>query len=153
MTEETKRMYMYIDAEVKRLRENEDTSRAFKNELYWACASTISMNEWLAMLAEEATELAQAALKLRRTREPNALYTPKTEEQATADLIEEIGDVMACIENVGFQIGADEGLNEQMSDIILFKRMRLVDRMKDKKPQAYYKCAQQAIVNFNAQNT
>ena len=52
--------------------------------------------EILAQLAEEASELAQAALKLRRaagTINP----TPVTLEQAKANLVEELVDVEICL--------------------------------------------------------
>lgn len=54
-------------------------------------------SEQLAMLAEECTELAQAALKRRRTVEPNASPTNKTQEEAEAQLREEIADVITCL--------------------------------------------------------
>lgn len=52
-------------------------------------------DEILAQLAEEAAELAQAALKLRRVmdrRNP----TPVTYKEAWDNLIEELGDVKIC---------------------------------------------------------
>lgn len=57
----------------------------------------ISQGEILAQMAEELTEAAQAALKLRR-----ALYdlnpTPKTIPECWESLEEEFGDVMNCVE-------------------------------------------------------
>lgn len=61
----------------------------------------LSEAEILAQLAEEASELAQAALKLRRVlngKNP----TPVTAEQAIANLIEEYGDVVCCMRELGF---------------------------------------------------
>lgn len=52
--------------------------------------------ELLAQLAEEAAELSQAALKLRRKldgRNP----TPKTERELRANLDEELADVAVCV--------------------------------------------------------
>lgn len=59
----------------------------------------LSLDERLAQLAEEAAELAQAALKYRR-----ALYganpTPVTREQAYDNLDEEVADVLTCLASV-----------------------------------------------------
>ena len=55
--------------------------------------------EILAQLAEEAAELAQAALKLRRAidkRNP----TPVSEGRARANLYEEYGDVLNCMDQL-----------------------------------------------------
>ena len=49
----------------------------------------------LAQLAEEAAELSQAALKLRRTID-GANPTPKTREAALTSRIEENSDVVIC---------------------------------------------------------
>lgn len=53
----------------------------------------------LEQLAEECSELAQAALKLAR-KERGENPTPKTEEECTAALKEEMADVMLCIDLV-----------------------------------------------------
>lgn len=50
----------------------------------------------LCQLAEEAAELAQAALKERRTL-TNENPTPKTYNQAHVDLLEEIADLYCCL--------------------------------------------------------
>lgn len=52
----------------------------------------------LEQLAEEAAELAQAALKLRRTLDDSRNPTPISRGQATENLIEEIADVELCCE-------------------------------------------------------
>lgn len=56
--------------------------------------------EQLASLAEECTELAQAALKLRRAWNGEN-PTPKSEEECRANLIEEVCDVMNCFYVLG----------------------------------------------------
>ena len=54
----------------------------------------VPIMELLAGLAEEASELAQAALKLRRVIDPyNTNPTPVTEEEAMNRLYEEMADV------------------------------------------------------------
>lgn len=50
----------------------------------------------LAQLAEEAAEVAQAALKLRRAIVPKSSPTPVKTEDALAHLYEELADVRAC---------------------------------------------------------
>lgn len=67
---------------------------------YGYIRETLGRAELLAQLAEEATELAQAALKLRRAiTEDNP--TPKTPDEAIENLREEIADVDLCIVMVG----------------------------------------------------
>lgn len=63
--------------------------------------SQLNHAEQMAGLAEEATELAHAALKLRRVYD-GTNPTPVTEKDAVANLIEEVGDVMLCLEVLGF---------------------------------------------------
>lgn len=61
----------------------------------------LDKTEILAQLAEEASELAQAALKLRRAiggKNP----TPRSIPECEAALDEEIADVMVCIEELCF---------------------------------------------------
>lgn len=54
-------------------------------------------------MAEEATELAHAALKLRRAYD-GSNPTPKTKGEAIDNLLEEIGDVFLCLEVLGFTV-------------------------------------------------
>lgn len=56
----------------------------------------LTEGELLCQLAEEAAELAQAALKERRTL-TNENPTPKTYNQAHVDLLEEIADVYVSL--------------------------------------------------------
>lgn len=59
--------------------------------------------ELLAQLAEEATELAHAALKMRRvTGSKNP--TPVSFDVAYANLKEEIADVMLCLQTLGISV-------------------------------------------------
>lgn len=62
----------------------------------------ITLDEVLAQLAEEASELAQAALKLRRTMS-KANPTPVTRHEAEEKLLEEIADVKLCLHVAGFE--------------------------------------------------
>lgn len=66
----------------------------------------LGVDEVLAQLAEEADELAEAALKLRRSmgaKNP----TPVTREEARENLLEEIADVSNCIIALGLDTGID----------------------------------------------
>lgn len=61
--------------------------------------------EILAQLAEEAAELAQAALKYRRTIDrENTNPTTTTAIDAYDNLIEEIGDVVCCLGALGVHV-------------------------------------------------
>ena len=62
-------------------------------------------DEILAQLAEEATEMAQAALKLRRAM-TGINPTPVTREAAESNLDEEISDTALCLELLG--LAADQ---------------------------------------------
>lgn len=55
----------------------------------------LSQEELLCQLAEEAAELAQAALKLRRIIS-GVNPTPVTRDEAICNLLEEFGDVQDC---------------------------------------------------------
>ena len=58
--------------------------------------------EIMTQLAEECTELAQAALKFRRTLS-NANPTPVGRKEAETKLLEEIADVKLCLHVAGFE--------------------------------------------------
>ena len=57
--------------------------------------------EALAALAEECSELAQAALKLRRSLD-GTNWTPRTRSECVDNMQEEIGDVLCCLVVLGF---------------------------------------------------
>ena len=56
-----------------------------------------ALSDALTQLAEEAAEVAQAALKLRRAIVPKSSPTPVKTEDALAHLYEELADVRACV--------------------------------------------------------
>ena len=62
------------------------------------------MTELMAGLAEEASELAQASLKLRRVWDQTN-PTPKKEEEAIDDLYQEVADVFLYIETLQLNRG------------------------------------------------
>lgn len=97
-------------------------------------ASKLSREDILCQLAEEATELAQAALKLRRAI-TGTNPTPVSESTATDDLFEELADV-AVAEEAYFASISDnyrqrEGLKDLVGCIAKDKRKRWVQRLKD----------------------
>lgn len=63
----------------------------------------IGMEEALCQLAEEASELAQAALKYRRST-MCVNPTPVSPAKAYADLMEEFADVFLCMKIVGYDV-------------------------------------------------
>lgn len=86
--------------------------------------SKLDETERLLGLTEEALELALAALKLRRVldgRNP----TPVTKEQATANLLEEYGDVLNTVEVLVTPTQAAQVTEQRM-----VKRTRWVARLK-----------------------
>lgn len=64
----------------------------------------IPFSELLAQLAEECTELAHAALKLRRCMD-GTNPTPKSRYNAELAMLEEIADVLLCLKVCGFEDG------------------------------------------------
>lgn len=58
---------------------------------------TTPRHEILAQLAEECAELGQAALKLRRTLNPDASPTDASKDDAEIRFREEVADVLLCI--------------------------------------------------------
>ena len=78
--------------------------------------------EILAQLAEEAAELSQAALKLRRVID-GTNPTPKTREDAFGSVVEEYSDVVSCCRE----------LNIFPAEIIIAgKKERWINRLKEK---------------------
>lgn len=69
---------------------------------YEVIGGLVPMDELLCQLAEEASELAQAALKLRRTLS-NVNPTPTTRREAEDALLEEIADVKLCLHVAGLE--------------------------------------------------
>lgn len=60
----------------------------------------LSQSEILAQLAEEAAELSQAALKLRRALGGTGNPTPVTAQEAFEGLLEELADVTVCVNQI-----------------------------------------------------
>lgn len=83
----------------------------------------VGLEGLLCQLAEEASELAQAALKLRRTIVPGN-PTPVTKEEAEAAVLEEAADVLLLIGILGISDDSDEILR-----IMAWKMDRWLNRI------------------------
>lgn len=94
-----------------------------KNVLF--VRENLSESELLALLAEEASELSQAALKLRRVITPNTAPSGKSKMEADANLLEEIADVYVCLDCLGLLHSGDV---EYIADA---KVKRLAKRIKN----------------------
>ena len=98
---------------------------------YEDAVKNISKSEWLVMAAEEASELSQAALKYRRVIDKDAFPTPVTEEQAIDNLMEEMADVLGCMQKIiGPFAGYDpfNSIMEDLRDRMFFKEKRFLER-------------------------
>lgn len=83
----------------------------------------LPQDELLAQLAEECAELSQAALKLRRAL-TGINPTPMTAEEARANLVEEIADIL----NVSELLLEIDDVDE-IYDIVQRKRERWLNRL------------------------
>jgi NTP pyrophosphatase (non-canonical NTP hydrolase) len=81
--------------------------------------------ELLAQLAEEAGELTRAALKLRRAM-THTNPTPCPASKALSDLLEEIADVLNCLDAVEYSLELDRDLALQIMER---KRTRWIKRL------------------------
>ena len=89
----------------------------------------LDKTEVLAQLSEEASELAQAALKLRRAIDGKN-PTPKSISECEDALDEEIADVWLCIRELGFS--DDEHLMIQ-DEVMTAKQDRWLSRLHARK--------------------
>ena len=78
----------------------------------------LEREELLAQLAEEATELAHAALKLRRVYD-GTNPTPVPLEVAFDGLMEEIADVSVCLAVLGW----DRSLNKMRTSLMMNEKL------------------------------
>lgn len=88
----------------------------------------LSKEELLCQLAEEAAELSQAALKLRRILS-GVNPTPVTRDEAFYNLLEEMGDVQDCFVLAVNPTGQDMDFIRNSRDK---KMKRWVDRLEEK---------------------
>ena len=84
--------------------------------------------EVMTQLAEEASELAQAALKYRRTLS-NSNPTPITRREAEEKLLEEIADVKLCLHVSGFEAVRHK---IQVNRMITAKSQRWLQRLSER---------------------
>lgn len=87
----------------------------------------LGARERLEVLAEEAAELSQAALKMIRAYRMGGAVnpTPVTAKEALENLVEEVADVELAVETLGFYVnrGRIEEIKEE-------KRSRWIERLK-----------------------
>lgn len=100
------------------------------NDAYNTIIQNTPRHELLAQLAEECAELAQAALKLRRTLNPDASPTDVTEDTAEIRFREEVADVLLCIgmathEDVRTSVTLD------IAHTMIYKRERWANRIRE----------------------
>lgn len=67
----------------------------------------LELRDMLEGLAEEANELSKAALKLIRAIGDSKNVTPISEEEAEANLNEEVTDVLMCLRVLDFDLGTE----------------------------------------------
>ena len=85
----------------------------------------LSNKEILCQLAEEAAELSQAALKLRRALDGKN-PTPKSVARCKSELNEEIADVLLCLEELTLFSDVDFIIQDAFVE---FKRKRWLSRL------------------------
>lgn len=91
---------------------------------------TTPRREILAQLAEECAELGQAALKLRRTLNPDDSPTNVTEGEAEIRFREEVADVLLCI---GIALDNDVQVKATLdiTSTMIYKRERWAKRLRE----------------------
>lgn len=96
----------------------------------------IPIEELLAQLAEEANELAHAALKLRRTYS-NINPTPVTRSEAWEKLIEEIADVELLLQVLDLDVPSEGRVS-----VRLYKTKRWAGRIKERREKGQLRIEQ-----------
>lgn len=100
------------------------TEVAAPDEVNPKISDFLSEAELLAQLAEEASELAQAALKLRRALDGTS-PTPKSVRECRKALVEEIADVQVCVQ--ALPLTGEERI--EICRVESRKRRRWLDRL------------------------
>lgn len=88
--------------------------------------SYLDLDDLLCQLAEEAAELAQAALKCRRAYGLTKNATPVTGEEAHKKLLEEVADVRLCMHILGHDVGE---ASEEVEAVMKSKLERWAGRL------------------------
>ena len=91
-------------------------------------ASRLSEEELLCQIAEEASELAQAALKLRRATTQNN-PTPVTKDEALKALWVEFGDILNALDAYALKTGNED---DEYPTVAKQKLHRWANRLKEK---------------------
>lgn len=91
--------------------------------------------EIAAQLAEESTELAHAALKLRRTL-TSSNPTPVTYDQALEMMAEELADIFVCVDALRYKLpGVKQVILLRENATMLDKAARWVQRLEERDEQ------------------
>ena len=88
----------------------------------------LPQDEILCQLAEEASELAQAALKYRRTL-TGTNPTPLSQKTAREMLLEETADVLLCLKLAGVNISGRDGDGRVIGQTMRQKNKRWITRL------------------------
>ena len=96
-------------------------------------ADSLGTREILCQLAEEASELSQAALKLRRAIDGNN-PTPKTRSECIDNLIEEHTDIELCLMVlfINNSISELQDFSDEYNSTLEKKLNRWLERLKEK---------------------
>ena len=95
-------------------------------------AENLSDEDILCQIAEEAAELAQAALKLRRAI-TKTNPTPVTVDEALENLLEEYGDVVGAFWVYAVKNKAEDAITKAVSNNVYAKYSRWAQRIKEGK--------------------
>lgn len=125
---------MKIEVNIKKLNEEKEKSEGkpdeiqiTENEAEHLIKYSAGVDEILCVLAEEASELAQAALKLRRVDNPSN-PTVKNSHQCKENIVEEVADIYTCLKLLGF---FDTHYKNDMIEISKEKLFRWANRIKE----------------------
>lgn len=102
------------------------------NTLFTLLQQTCESDYLYRQLAEECTELAQAALK--KVRSANGEISPGAKAEIDDNYLEELADVGVMRELAVMTLGMQE--RETVQKIMQFKRERMEQRLKKKRPES-----------------
>lgn len=102
------------------------------NTLFTLLQQTCESDYLYRQLAEECTELAQAALK--KVRSANGEISPGAKDEIDYNYLEELADVDVMRELAVMTLGTQE--REIVQKIMQFKRERMEERLKKKRPES-----------------
>ena len=90
----------------------------------------LPVSELLAMVAEEAGELAHAALKLRRSIDQTN-PTPLTSDDCENEFIMELADLLLCLRVAGYDLETDSNTRREALGLGVAKYKRWIRRLNE----------------------